>query len=355
MAIENNEIKGEAEKVGKNIEQSALMKNRVKIAFGLVTIVLLGLWIFEMKRHNDLKTFIEMDRQVTLKKIIEVVDEDLTKVSGNFKDYRQFGDTILDSTTWYAENAAPMVREYSDMVENTTSMLSFSISFIPGIGPILANVVQKVENIIELTLEYSKKFDSYISLIGDTNATMDEIQKLQQNFHQTRNLQTLYQLKEVLDLDFRMKLQQINAAAEEIERGLGSIDTFLDDSLKTVRQIEMRFQELEKDYGLDQETEPQETKENFFGSLKDTIKQKVAGVSQKMITKARISLNTLITKLDDNIKKLRLQTKPFKDQVLNYTTKVSEDFDRVSRITAGVRIIELLESNDFRQSTSISN
>jgi len=34
---------------------------------------------------------------------------------------------------------------------------------------------------------------------------------------------------------------------------------------------------------------------------------------------------------------------------------VSEDFDRVSRITAGVRIIELLESNDFRQSTSISN
>ena len=327
MAIENNEIKGEAEKVGKNIEQSALMKNRVNIAFGLVTIVLLGLWIFEMKRHNDLKTFIEMDRQVTLKKIIEVVDEDLTKVSGNFKDYRQFGDTILDSTTWYAENAAPMVREYSDMVENTTSVLSFSISFIPVIGPILANVAQTVENIIELTLEYSKKFDSYISLIGDTNATMDEIQKL----------------------------QQINAAAEEIERGLGSIDTFLDDSLKTVRQIEMRFQELEKDYGLDQETKPQETKENFFGSLKDTIKQKVAGVNQKMITKARISLNTLITKLDDNIKKLRLQTKPFKDQVLNYTTKVSEDFDRVSRITAGVRIIKLLESKDFRQSTSISN
>jgi len=355
MAIDNNEIKGEAEKVEKNIEQSALMKNRTTIAFGLVTIVLLGLWIFEMKRHNDLKTFIEKDRQVTLKKIIEVVDEDLTKVSGNFKDYRQFGDTILDSTTWYAENAAPMVREYSDIIENTTSGLSFAISFIPVIGPVLGKVAGKVEGIIGQTLKYSKKFNSYIFLIGDTNATMEKIQKLQQNFHQTRNLQTLYQLKELLDLDFRKKLQQISTAAEEIEYGLGSIETFLDDTLNTIRQIEMRFQELEKDYGLDQETEPRKTKENFLGSLKDTIKQKVAGVNQKMITKSRNSLNTLITKLDGNIKKLRLQTKPFKDQVLNYTTKVNEDFERVSRITAGVRIIELLESKGFRQSTSISN
>ena len=355
MAIDNNEIKGEAEKVEKNIEQSALMKNRTTIAFGLVTIVLLGLWIFEMKRHNDLKTFIEKDRQVTLQKIIAVVDEDLTAVSGNFDHYRQFGDTILDSTTWYVENVAPMVEEYSSVVEYSTSALAFAITYIPAAGPLLGKLVQKVADGIETTLEYSNQFNAYISLIGDTNATMDEIQKQQQEFRQTRSLQTLYQLNKSLDLEFLKKLQQIKGAAVEIENALGSVEAFLDDTLETAREIEAGLQDFEEKYGLGEEEEKSENEKSVLGSLKETIKQKVAITNQKMIAKARAELSKLTIKLEANIKSLRLKAKPFKEQVLTYTTKMSRDFDRVSRITAGVQIIELLESESFQQPATNSN
>ena len=57
-------------------------------------------------------------------------------------------------------------------------------------------------------------------MIGETNKTMDEIQELHQNFLKTRNLQTLSRLKDVIDLDFRQKMEKTSSAASQVENAI---------------------------------------------------------------------------------------------------------------------------------------
>ena len=59
------------------------MKNKPALILGLVGFIFLTLWIFEMNA-SKLQSFVEKDRQVTLQKIIDTVEKDLTEVSNNF-------------------------------------------------------------------------------------------------------------------------------------------------------------------------------------------------------------------------------------------------------------------------------
>ena len=60
-----------------------------------------------------------------------------------------------------------------------------------------------------------------------------------------------------------------------------------------------------------------------------------------------MTLDKHISKLEENIKQINFKTEPYKNQIMNYTVKLKEDFKKVSRIIAGIQIIEMLESTNW--------
>ena len=224
-----------------------------------------------MNRHSKLRVFVEKDRQVTLQKIIDTVEKDLTEVSNNFDLYREFGAKILDSTTWYVDNAAPMINDYGDSIETTTSTLSIVLPYIPVVGPMLGMVTEKIESIISMSLSYTNQFNSYVGLIGETNKTMDEIQELHQNFLKTRNLQTLSRLKDVIDLDFRQKMEKTSSAASQVENAIRAIENFMNESLKMAYLIQKKLSEYERGNQIEMTQKGIEDKDSLLSNLKNKL------------------------------------------------------------------------------------
>ena len=117
--------------------------------------------------------------------------------------------------------------------------------------------------------------------------------------------------------------------------------------MKTTYLIENKFSEYERKNSIEMNQQGSEDKDSLLSNLKKQIDLKVSGASRKLIKKARMTLEKNISKLEENIKQIKIKTEPYKNQVMNYTVKLKEDFNRVSRIIAGIQIIEMLESTNW--------
>ena len=142
-------------------------------------------------------------------------------------------------------------------------------------------------------------------------------------------------------------MEKTSEAASQVENAIRTIENFMNDSLKMAYLIEKKLSEYEGKNSLEMNKQGIEDKDSLLSNLKKKIDLKISDTSRKMIKKAKVKLDKNIIKLEENIKKINIKTAPYKEHVINYTFKLKEDFKKVSRIIAGIQIIEMLESTNW--------
>ena len=314
-------------------------KDKAILGLGFISILFIGLWSYEFYSNRQLKAMAAAEQQMTVQKIIRSVEKDLQEVSDNFDHYRSFGRTVLDSTTWYTQYGSPMITEYGTSIQATTTALNYVLPYVPVIGPVLSDFTDKIDKGVEQALVYSKKFNAYIALIGETNKTMDEIQEIQKKFKETKDLKYLYQLKTVMDDDFRKKMKKTNEAALELESAIISVEQFMNVSLLSATLIEKSID----DWQESGEEPTEEAEQAFFSSVKNAINSRIEGSASEVLHSTKGTLNESISLLRTNIQLIKTKTEPYRVQIKDYTTRIHHDFERIGRISAAIQIIQLLE------------
>jgi hypothetical protein len=309
----------------------------------LVAALLLGLWLNERAKNNDLREIIEKDRQITEQKIIDIINHDLSDLTNNFELYRKFGKTVLDSTKWYISNVAPLITDYAGYVEDSMTVLSFVLPFIPGIGPVLGKVTEEVASITSEAINYTNKFNELIKTMDRTNKTMDKIQKLNDLFAKNRDKKVLSDLKKVLSLDFQQNFEDLSKASLEVQIAIKSAEEFLADISLATAKVSKQLLEYEAKYSRSDRI-PEE--EGVFATLKSAVDKNLVQINSSVISKTRNTMDDLNAKVDAVLAVIGEKANPLKNQIFEYSEKIKLDFKRITRISAGVQVIELLEKKD---------
>ncbi len=103
----------------------------------------------------------------------------------------------------------------------------------------------------------------------------------------------------------------------------------MNESLKTTYLIENKFSEYERKNSIEMNQQGSEDKDSLLSNLKKQIDLKVSGASRKLIKKARMTLEKNISKLEENIKQIKIKTEPYKNQVMNYTVVCGRSMSRI--------------------------
>ena len=142
-------------------------------------------------------------------------------------------------------------------------------------------------------------------------------------------------------------MEKTSSAASQVENAIRAIENFMNESLKMAYLIQKKLSEYERGNQIEMTQKGIEDKDSLLSNLKKQIDLKISGTSRKLIKQARVTLDKHISKLEENIKQINFKTEPYKNQIMNYTVKLKEDFKKVSRIIAGIQIIEMLESTNW--------